>query len=233
MRDSQLELELKRVDGELQTAQRQVDAVRATRTNRAIRDVNPTDAYRLSAEERELEQRLLNLRLELELLNMERERLVITSPIAGRVLTWDVDHRIGARPVERGEVLVSVANLSDEWQLELDVPDDRIGYVLAAQKELQPDLQVRFRLSSDDRELHTGHIAEICQTADVESTDGLAPSPTVLVKVALDKLELSEAGRRELRPGVSARAQIACGRRPVGYVWLHDIWDAAIEWLRF
>jgi multidrug efflux pump subunit AcrA (membrane-fusion protein) len=233
MRDSQLELELKRVDGELQTAQRQVDAVRATRTNRAIRDVNPTDAYRLSAEERELEQRLLNLRLELELLNMERERLVITSPIAGRVLTWDVDHRIGARPVERGEVLVSVANLSDEWQLELDVPDDLIGYVLAAQKELQPDLQVRFRLSSDDRELHTGHIAEICQTADVESTDGLAPSPTVLVKVALDKLELSEAGRRELRPGVSARAQIACGRRPVGYVWLHDIWDAAIEWLRF
>ena len=55
----------------------------------------------------------------------------------------------------------------------------------------------------------------------------------MLVKVALDKLELSDAGRRELRPGVSARAQIDCGRRPLGYVWLHDIWDAAIEWLRF
>ena len=35
MRDPALELELKRVDGELETAQRQLDAVRATRTNRA------------------------------------------------------------------------------------------------------------------------------------------------------------------------------------------------------
>ena len=79
--------------------------------------------------------------------------------------------------MERGEVLVTVADLSAEWQLELDVPDDRIGYVLAAQQELQPDLPVRFRLSSDDREQHTGHIAEICQTADVEADERTSPSP--------------------------------------------------------
>jgi multidrug efflux pump subunit AcrA (membrane-fusion protein) len=35
MRDPSLELELKRVDGELETAQRQLDAVRAAKTNRA------------------------------------------------------------------------------------------------------------------------------------------------------------------------------------------------------
>ena len=35
LRDPALDLELKRVDGELETAQRQLDAVRATRTNRA------------------------------------------------------------------------------------------------------------------------------------------------------------------------------------------------------
>jgi multidrug efflux pump subunit AcrA (membrane-fusion protein) len=233
MSDASLDLELKRVDGELQTAQRQLDAVRATRTTPAVRDANLTEASRLSAEERELQQRLTNLRRELDMLNREREKLVVISPIAGRVLTWDVGHRLGARPVERGEVLVSVADLSATWQLELDVPDDRIGYILAAQQELRPDLQVRFRLSSDDREKHTGHIDEICQTAGVTSDEATSPSPTVLVKVALDQLELSEAGRRELRPGVSARAQIACGRRPIGYVWLHDIWDAAIEWLRF
>jgi multidrug efflux pump subunit AcrA (membrane-fusion protein) len=233
MRDASLDLELKRVDGELQTAQRQLDAVRATRTTPAVRDANLTEASRLSAEERELQQRLTNLRRELELLNHERDQLVVTSPIAGRVLTWDIGHRLGARPVERGEVLVSVADLSAEWQLELDVPDDQIGYVFAAQQDLRPGLSVRFRLSSDDREKHEGHIVEICQTADVKSEEATSPSPSVLVKVALDKLDLSEAGRRELRPGVSARAQIACGRRPVGYVWLHDIWDAAIEWLRF
>jgi multidrug efflux pump subunit AcrA (membrane-fusion protein) len=232
LRDPQLELELKRVDGELETAQRQIDAVRATRTNRQIRDTKPADGYRLSAEERELEQRLVNLRHELELLNREREALVVRSPIAGRVLSWDLAHRLAARPVERGEVLVTVADLSAEWQLKLAVPDDRIGYVLAAQQVLGAELPVIFRLSSDDGEEHTGHISEVSRTADVNPEE-TTPSPTVQVTVELDALNLNEAVRQELRPGVSARAQIDCGRRSVGYVWLHDIWDAALEWLWF
>jgi multidrug efflux pump subunit AcrA (membrane-fusion protein) len=232
LRDPTLDLELKRVDGEMETVQRQIDAVQATRTNRQVRDAKPIDTYRLSAEERELQQRLKNLRQELELLNRERDALVVTSPIAGRVLSWDVGQRLVARPVERGEVLVSVADLSAEWQLELDVPDDRIGYVLAAQRKLRPDLAVQFRLSSDDREQHTGHIVETSRMADVDSRD-TAASPTVRVNVSLDELNLSDAARRELRPGLSARAQIYCGRRSVGYVWLHDLWDALIEWWRF
>jgi multidrug efflux pump subunit AcrA (membrane-fusion protein) len=166
-------------------------------------------------------------------LNHERQQLLVTSPIAGRVVTWDLANRLIARPVERGEVLVTVADLSADWQLELEVPDDRIGYVLAAQRELSPDLPVRFRLSSDDREQHHGHIAEICQTANVAADKASTPSPSVLVKVALDSLDAAELAGQELRPGVSARAQIACGRRPIGYVWLHDIFDTAIEWLRF
>jgi multidrug efflux pump subunit AcrA (membrane-fusion protein) len=234
LRDPALDLDLKRVDGELETTQRQLDAVRATRTNRKVRDANPADAYRLSAEERELQQRLTNLRHELDLLSREREALVVASPVAGRVLSWDISHRLLARPVERGEVLATVADLSADWQLELEVSDDRIGYVLAAQQAIRPGLPVRFRLSSDDREQHAGHIVEVSQTADVNASQReAAPSPTVLVKVALDDLQLSQASLRELRPGVSARAQIDCGRRSLGYVWLHDIWDTALEWLRF
>jgi multidrug efflux pump subunit AcrA (membrane-fusion protein) len=233
LRDPSLELELKRVDGEIETAQRQIDAVRTTKTNRAVRDTNPVESYRLSAEERELEQKLTNLRRELELLNHERKQLVVTSPIAGRVLTWDVNHRLEARPVERGEVLLTVADVKADWQLELDVPDDRLGYVLAAQRELAPDLQVRYRLSSDDREQHIGTIDEICQTADIMERDQQAPTPTVLVKVAVNRAELAKSVGGELRPGVSARAQIECGQRPLGYVWLHDVWDKAMEWLEF
>jgi multidrug efflux pump subunit AcrA (membrane-fusion protein) len=233
LRDAELDLEIKKVHGELETTQRQIDAVRATRTNRAVRDANPTDAYRLSAEERELDQRLANLRREQELLNAEREKLVVTSPINGNVLTWDVGHRLSARPVERGEVLLTVADPTDDWQLELDVPDNRIGHVLAAQQESEPSLPVRYRLSSDDREVHVGHVMEICQTADVMPEANATASPTVLVRVALDPRQLADSQRSELRPGVSARAQIECGQRPLGYVWLHDVWDTAWEWLQF
>jgi multidrug efflux pump subunit AcrA (membrane-fusion protein) len=233
MRDPALELELKRVDGELETAQRQLDAVRATRTYLPVKDRTPIDSYRLSAEERELQQKLVNLRRELEMLKHEREQLVITSPIAGRVLTWDVGHELLARPVERGEVLVTVADLSADWQLELDVPDDRMGYVLAAQRELKPDLPVRFRLNSEDRAEHVGSIAEVCQTANVAQDDAARPQPTIITKVAFNTPKLMKSVGGELRPGISARAQIACGRRPLGYVWFHDIWDAAVEWWDF
>ncbi len=233
MRDPALELELKRVDGEMETAQKQLDAVRATKTNRAVKDPTPIDSYRLSAEERELEQKLANSRHERELLQRERERLVVTSPIAGRVLTWDVGHQLLARPVERGEALVTVADLSADWELDLDVPDDQIGYVLAAQKELQPDLPVRFRLSSEEQAEHVGKVIEVCQTANVAPDKTSRPKPTILTKVAFDTPQLLQEVGGELRPGVSARAQIACGRRSLGYVWLHDIWDAAVQWWKF
>jgi hypothetical protein len=160
--------------------------------------------------------------------------LVVTSPISGRVLTWDVGHQLLARPVERGEVLVTVADLTADWHLELDVPDDRIGYVLAAQRELKkPDLNVKFQLSSEEHAEHIGKIAEICQTANIAPDRATRPKPTVLTRVALDKPELAAAVGDNLQPGVSARAVIACGQRPLGYVWLHDIWDAAIQWWKY
>ena len=201
LRDPQLELELKRVDGELETAQRQIDAVRATRTNRQIRDTKPADGYRLSAEERELEQRLVNLRHELELLNREREALVVTSPIAGRVLSWDLAHRLAARPVERGEVLVTVADLSAELATEAGSAGRPHRLRARGAAGAAAELPVRFRLSSDDSEEHTGRISEVSRTADVNPEE-TTPSPTVQVTVALDALNL--------RRGCAARA--AAGR---------------------
>ena len=97
-----------------------------------------------------------------------------------------------------------------------------------------PPVQYRERhTGSDEREEHTGKITEICQTANIAQDKTTRPKPTILTKVAFDTPELIKTAGGELRPGISARAEIACGRRPLGYVWLHDIWDAAIEWWRF
>jgi len=233
LRDPLLELELKRVRGEMETVRRQLEAARTTKTNRDMRDENPVELYRLSASEREYEQQLANLTEELTLLNDQRDQLVVRSPIAGRVLTWDLSNRLAARPVERGEALVTVADLAADWQLELAVADDRIGHVLEAQfKEETAALSVNFRLRSADAP-YTGHIAEIGLTASVDPADEAAARPTVEVVVAFDKQQLDEASQRDLRPGVTARAEIDCGRRALGYVWFHDLWDTALTWLRF
>jgi multidrug efflux pump subunit AcrA (membrane-fusion protein) len=233
LRDPSLELDLKRVHGEMETVRRQLDAVRATKSSREIRDADPVELYRMSASERELEQQLTNLEGELSLLTHERDSLVVRSPIDGRVITWDLAGRLIARPVERGEALVTVADLSSDWQLELDVADDRIGYVLAAQEQAGPNaLPVRFRLHSIDAP-QTGQIQQVGMTASVDTNDAAAARPTVEVIVSFDKLQLEDTERRELRPGVSARAEIDCGRRSLGYVWLHDIWNTTLTWLRF
>ena len=50
---------------------------------------------------------------------------------------------------------------------------------------------------------------------------------------ALVKVNVEQPSEAEPRPGATTTAKIHCGRRSIGYVWLHDIWDAAIEWLRF
>jgi multidrug efflux pump subunit AcrA (membrane-fusion protein) len=232
LRDPKLELELKRVHGEMETVRRQLDAVRATKTNRDIRDASPTEFYRLSASEREFEQQLTNLQRERELLDAERESLILRSPIAGRILTWDIANRLAARPVERGDVLVTVADLSADWQLELAVADDRIGHVLAARDATKESLPVHFRLRSQDAPL-TGEVAKIALTADPVAPEDAAAKPTVRVITAFDKSQLDDATLRDLRPGVSANAEIDCGRRPLGYVWFHDLWDTIITWIRF
>jgi multidrug efflux pump subunit AcrA (membrane-fusion protein) len=232
LRDPQLELDLKKVSGEMETVSRQLDSARATKSSRDVRDAGTTDLYRLSASEREFEQQLANLQQEQALLIRERDALVVRSPIAGRVLTWDVSNRLVARPVERGEVLMTVADLNADWQLDLDVPDDRIGHVAAARTAIQPELPVRFRLHSDDNP-HTGLIQDVSTTADVSTDTKSRPTPTVRTVVAFDKSQLTDAQRRELRPGIAAQAEIECGRRSLGYVWLHDVWDTVIGWLRF
>lgn len=233
LRDPQLDLELNRVHGELATAERQLAAVRATRTRRDARDPSEVESYRLSAEERELDQRLTNLREERDLLTRQRDALVVSSPIAGKVLTWDVGNRLIARPVEQGEVLLTVADPSGDWQLELEVPDAQIGHVVAAQSSHAAQLPVEFRLSSDDRELHIGTVRSVGLAAHVDGTAQGTTEPTVLVEVAIPQEQLEAMRRGELRAGVSARARIACGERSLGYVWLHDIWDGIIGSVRF
>jgi multidrug efflux pump subunit AcrA (membrane-fusion protein) len=232
LRDPQLELDLKKVSGEIETVTRQLDAARATKSSRDVRDGPAADIYRLSSSEREFEQQLTNLQQEQTLLLHERDNLIVKSPIAGRVLTWDVGNRLVARPVERGEVLVTVADLSADWQLDLDVADDRIGHIAAARAAIQRDLPARFRLHSDDTP-HTGRIKEVSTTADLNPNNKSRTTPTIRATVAFDKSQLSDAEQRELRPGITAQAEIECGRRSLGYVWLHDIWDTIIGWLRF
>ena len=158
------------------------------------------------------------------ILRQQREELEICSPIRGRVLTWNVRQLLADRPVQRGQSLLRVANVEGPWVAELEVPDHRIGPVLAAVEDLELPLKVTFALETNRGIKHQAHVQKIAGRTEV----GEAGPPTVKVTAKVNRDDISP-----LRPGATIYARIHCGRKPIGYVWFHDVFEAIREWLFF
>ena len=140
------------------------------------------------------------------------------------MVTWNVDQLLESRPVERGQALLAVAQIDGPWVIELEVPDDNMGHVLDAQRKFGNDLKVTFLLATDPG---VTHHARITKTALVTEARGEQP-PTTRVTIAIPP-----NAKLRRRPGATATAEIYCGQRSLGYVWLHDLIDAVKSRLSF
>ncbi len=164
----------------------------------------------------------------LGILYTQQKQLVVRSPIDGILTTWDVRNKLLNRPVERGQKLMTIADPTKDWELVLRMPEDRMGHILTARRQLQanspagstpPDLRVTFILKTNsDLEL-SGTIKEIHSIAEVQGEEG----NIVLIKVAIDAAKMRELGITDLRPGASVMAKVHCGKTSVGYAWFHDV----------
>ena len=56
----------------------------------------------------------------------------IRAPQDGIITTWEAKKNLLGRPVEIGTELLQIAGTEGEWLLEVEVPDDDMGPVLAA-----------------------------------------------------------------------------------------------------
>jgi len=218
LRRPQLDFELARVTGEMQTARKRLDGLTATRLGgTAAATENREQFHQRTAEEEEVKELLKSLDKQLVLLKQQAEELTIRSPIAGQVLTWDVSQLLESRPVERGQLLLRVDDLSGPWELELRVPDEKIGFVLAERTTEASPLDVSFLLATDPDQTHTAKVREVAMNTDTIDEAG----PQVLLTATLDRAEIPR-----LRPGADVIAKVHCGRRSLGFVLLHDIWNA-------
>ena len=66
----------------------------------------------------------------------------IRAPQDGIITTWEVKKNLMGRPVEIGQELLNIAAIGgdSDWVLEVEVPDDDMGPVLAAQSKLQAEI---------------------------------------------------------------------------------------------
>jgi hypothetical protein len=145
----------------------------------------------------------------------ERDNLLkVTSPIAGVVSTFDVDQLLRHRPVRRGEILLEVMDETGPWQLELQVPEQRMGHLLSATQAAESPLPIEFLLVTSPERTYEGSLKEVA-TRSIISPDG---TPVVEIQANLpDDQALTR------RIGAEVRAKVQCGRSSLGYVLFGDV----------
>ncbi|MDV6033357.1 MAG: HlyD family efflux transporter periplasmic adaptor subunit [Phycisphaera sp. RhM] len=224
LRSRDLELELERLQGEYQTTEKRLLAIASARVQTGFDEASARIPGQLAAEEQELKQQLASLQTQIALVRKQRDSLEIRSPIGGRILTWDPEDLLADRPVQRGQLLVSVADLSGPWVLELLVPDRSVGHVISAQRIEDVPLDVSFTLATGSSPTYRGSLKQIAGRTEV--LDQQQASTRVLVSVPSEAVEL-------LRPGTTIKAKFDCGRRSLGFVWLHDLFETVRGWILF
>jgi hypothetical protein len=216
---------LTRVEGDLQTTQQLLEAVKAKRFLAGSGQPRGADsADQLAAEEEGLKQRITALSDQAGLLRDRRQRLQLESPIAGQVLTWNATELLKSRPVQPGQRLVTVADPSGPWRLELEVADRDARHMLDAQASHHDPLQVEFTLATNPNIVYWGRLANV----SARSESRRQQRPTVQVTVEIDAQQV-----QPLRPGSTVVAKIICGKRSAAYVWLHRVWESIQLYILF
>jgi multidrug resistance efflux pump len=217
LRNTDLEVALTDVLGRKASSEEQLVS-----TRRGLLEDNKISAdekTRMAGRAAQLQREIESLEEQRKLYESKKRDLEVRSPIGGVIVTWQVRDRLILRPVEKGQSLMSVADKTGPWELEVHMPDDRLGHVnhaAAEAREAGRDLTVDYILATDPGTRHHGTVKEIHEQAEVRGEEG----NTVLVRITIDP---SRHEKEELGAGATVTARIACGKRSLGYVWFHDV----------
>jgi multidrug efflux pump subunit AcrA (membrane-fusion protein) len=218
LENTDVEVQLVDVDGKLQAAREQMLAARDALARQD--DLKEDERIRLFGQVAELTKQIESLQEQRALLDRKKEKLRILSPITGQVMiSWDVARSLKNRTVEPGQILMAVADTSQDWELELFMLERRMGHVDQARQQAPGGLPVKYVLATDPKTTRIGKVKAIEEIAQVHAEEG----NTVRVRVDIQK----DPGVN-LRPGATVTAKLQCGRRSIGYTWFHE----AVEWLQ-
>jgi multidrug efflux pump subunit AcrA (membrane-fusion protein) len=109
------------------------------------RNLSSEQRRKLEAEVRQYETSIEDLRIQTASLDRQVHDLTVRSPVDGQVITWDPYNRLMRRYVEPGQNLLTVAQTGGPWEVELHMPDDRIGHVRRALADLQEQAEGKLR----------------------------------------------------------------------------------------
>ncbi|HEV2970044.1 MAG TPA: biotin/lipoyl-binding protein [Pirellulales bacterium] len=231
LRNNDLDVKLVDTEGKRNAARSQSAAKERLLQEAARSRLSLEEQERLKSEAMQFREQESSYEAQLKLLREELDKLVIRSPINGQVVTWQIREKLLSRPVEMGQLLLTVSNPDKEWELDVLMPEDRMGFVAKAEKdkkekaaqekaesgnEVDPRLDASYILATETGTRHYGKVFEIERSAHVQGEEG----NVVLLKVTVDKLQHDAL---ELRQGASVNVKVDCGTASIGYCWFHDV----------
>jgi biotin carboxyl carrier protein len=171
---------------------------------------------------------------QIEIVKDQIEMMTIRAPQDGIITTWEVKKNLLGRPVEIGHELLHIAAIGpdSDWVLEVDVPDDDMGPVLAARTKLQADiaagkkppgtaLRANFVTATDPEHKYEGYVRRIAAKAETNDEHKHVDKVTVGFDEAVRREFLTR--NQDLRPGSEVRAKIDCGPTRWSYYLLRKV----------
>ena len=223
LKSKDLNLEMEDTSGRLETLIERKESIQrrkfeANATDRALKDEN------LRAIQKEIDS--LNRQL-VEYQNMAAD-LRITSPIAGQVITWDVEQVLKGRMVNPQNQLMEIADTSADWELVVEVPDKHADQILNAWENgsgESPKLEVKFSLASEPGNSYAGQVIDVGSNIQLNQDN----EPVLRVRVQLDSTTVAVKKARS-----RVFAKIYTGEdKSLAYLWLGEIPDAFRRYILF
>ena len=183
-------------------------------------------------------QELEAFRTQERLLDVERKKLDLRSPIRGSVMDWKPQEKLLNRPVEKGDPLLEIADVDGKWIVEVNLPENTITHITEAEAKFHDQLEVEFVLSAAPDIVYKGKLIEhATQAHPVEQENFVEAKIEInadqdLVNRLREAAEKSGEGT-SMVSGIEVRAKVNCGNYPLGYVLFRELIDFVREYVFF
>ncbi|MCA9092082.1 MAG: HlyD family efflux transporter periplasmic adaptor subunit [Planctomycetaceae bacterium] len=218
LENEEMRTKLQAAENDFNEKNRQVGSLKAQKAYGQTTG-NREEVTKLEGQVNQAELEAKGAKLQYELLRKMVDDLTIRSPIDGVIATFDVEKVLLYRPTQRGEVLLQVMDVTQNWHMELEVPEHRLGHMLKAQKRINSEhLPLDFLLATDTSKTYKGTLQEIATRANP------AQEQQYVVEVrAKMSDEAVENLKGQFRIGAEVRAKINCGKYSLFYVLFGDV----------
>ena len=221
---SDLEKELISAEGEIAETQQTLRNLNLTESE-SEGETAVAEATQKAAEVERLKIRLAALNARLKFYEQQQAKQTVFSPIDGIVTTQNLQQRLLGRPINRGDMLMTVAQTDGPWEIELKIPDNRIEFVIERQKANNQQLiPVSFRLKSDSTKTYQGLLTELDYRSDLRDGE---ERTSVIATISVDEQELGQS----LRLGARVVGKVDCGQRNNFYLLTYEIRNRINEWM--